>query len=218
MGLKASLDYGTAIIGDVGQLDQYLYTYGKMIQAQWNSVLASVSADSEPLRVIDYGCGQGLAAIAISDRLGETFASTVVEVVLIEPSDVALVRAEAVYRNLFPTVRIVCLNKVLDDLEPDDFWESEVRTLHIFSNILDIPGFDIFPVFKLALTSGDHTVIAVSHNRDFAGGAGRLRAAEQKIKTRKWLEVRDSTINEFTCGEGGKFGAISWSADLRANR
>jgi ribosomal protein RSM22 (predicted rRNA methylase) len=219
--LKDSLDYGKAILDDVAQLDQYLYTYGKMIQSQWEIVVNGFNANSQPLRIVDYGCGQGLAAVIISDCLGSRFSSKVKEVTLIEPSDVALIRAEAVYKNLFPRARVVCLNKTLDDLKRAHFSESEVRTLHIFSNILDIPAFDISKVFSSALTNGDHTVLAVSHNRDFAGGAKRLRAIKEeidKVKYRKWIKIRSSKISEFNCGGGGKFAAISWYADLEIDR
>lgn len=215
--LKGSLDYGRAILDDVDQLDQYLYTYGKMIQSQWETLLGSQKADDEPIRIIDYGCGQGLAGLIISDCLGEIFNRTVKEVILIEPSEVALVRAEAVYRSLFTKAKIVCRNKKLDDIESDYFCESEMRTLHLFSNILDIPRFNISHVFNSVLTNGDHTILAVSHNRAFAGGAARVRGIQKEIektKYREWVTVRSSSLDEFECGDGGKFAAISWVADL----
>lgn len=219
--LKDSLDWGKAILSTVEQLNQYLYTYGKMICAQWQEFTADLTFEPMPLRVVDYGCGQGLAAIALSDAFGATFRSSVVEVLLIEPSPEAIIRAEAVYRNLFPSASIVCLQKKLDELAEGDFHKSSVKTLHIFSNILDITGFDLGLLFNLLLTQGEHVIMAVSHNRDFAGGAGRLRAIKEaldKDEHRKWLKVRDSVISEFNCGDGGKFAAIGWSANLSIDR
>lgn len=39
-GLKDELAYGTAVLPTTNHLNQYLYTYGLMIQSQWNTVLA----------------------------------------------------------------------------------------------------------------------------------------------------------------------------------
>ena len=64
-------------------------------------------------------------------------------------------------------------------------------------------------------------ILAVSHNRDFAGGAGRLRAIKEEMEKEKhssWVKFDSSEIDEFTCGEGGKFSAISWTAGLDISR
>ena len=121
---------------------------------------------------------------------------------------------------MFPGAQITCLNKELDDIESAHFGAIKMRTLHLFSNILDIPGFNISHVFNSVLTNGDHTILAVSHNRDFAGGAARVRGIKEEIekaKYRKWVDVRSSNLGEFNCGSGGKFAAIGCVADLRIN-
>ncbi|NJC06696.1 SAM-dependent methyltransferase [Sphingomonas kaistensis] len=219
--IKESLDWGKAILSDVDQLDQYLYTYGKMVCSQWQEFTANLTFKPEPLRVVDYGCGQGLAGILLSDKFGSEFRKSVKEVLLVEPSPEALIRAEAVYQNLFSKAEITCLSKKLGDLEKSDFEASDSKTLHLFSNILDITGFELGALFSALLTEGEHIVLAVSHNREFAGGAGRLRGIKDeldKAKYRSWIDVKESDIREFTCGDGGKFPAIGWNAFLGINR
>ena len=36
--MKDALDYGHVVIDTISKLDQYLYTYGPMIQSQWEQV------------------------------------------------------------------------------------------------------------------------------------------------------------------------------------
>lgn len=219
--LKDELAYGTAILATSAHLNQYLYTYGLMIQSQWENVSPSFEADGGHMRLIDYGCGQGLAGILLLDNLGDVLQDSVKEVILIEPSICALVRAEAVYRNLFPSASITCIASMLDDLDESSFKETSLRTLHVFSNVLDVQGFDQGLLFNKTFTNGTHAIAAVSHDRDFAGGSDRIRAVEKEIRKNKhsnWLTVSESTISEFTCGKGGKFDAISWIAALNVKR
>lgn len=57
---RYALDRGKGILQDTDQLDQYLYTYGKMVNQQWEKAF-SLSLDmGSKATVIDYGCGQGL--------------------------------------------------------------------------------------------------------------------------------------------------------------
>lgn len=220
-GLWGSLNRGRAILGSTAQLDQYLYSYGNMIQSQWKNVLNGVQIDDEKIRIIDYGCGQGIAGLVISDHLGAAFGSTVSEVILIEPSEVAIVRAEAVYRNLLPKAQIDCHNLFLDDLDRNHFTQSAAQSLHIFSNILDIHGFDQLKVFDASLTNGNHAILAVGNNRDVAGGTARVRAIKDEmdnLEYKSWLTVHNSELHEFKCGDGGKFDAISWIANLSVDR
>jgi hypothetical protein len=78
--------------------------------------------------------------------------------------------------------------------------------------VLDIEGFQHFDLFtKMLKARGHHSVLAVSHNRDFFGGAGRLKELEKAISDKKhssWFALKASRIDEFICGNGQP--AISW--------
>lgn len=157
----------------------------------------------------------------LTDNFGEEFRTSVKEAILIEPSVCALVRAEVVYRNLFPHADITCVASMFDDLDQSMFKKTKLQSLHIFSNILDVQGFDQRSLFDKTFTNGGHTIAAVSHDRDFAGGSARIREIEGEIREKRhstWLSVSESTISEFKCGHGGKFDAISWVAKLTLDR
>ena len=71
---------------------------------------------------------------------------------------------------------------MLDDLDDGLFKESKLLTLHVFSNILDVPGFDQGQLFNKTFTNGENLILAVSHDRNFAGGSARIRAIEEEIR------------------------------------
>ncbi len=72
----------------------------------------------------------------------------------------------------------------------------------MFSNILDIEGFDIVGLFKkILINKGMHHFIAVSHNRDFHGGGPRLKDIYNKLTDSRstiYSKLKYSTINEFS--------------------
>jgi hypothetical protein len=219
--IKDQLQYGKAILSNPNHLNQYLYTYGLMIKSQWETVLKSFEATGEPLRIVDYGAGQGLAGIMLAETFGPKFSESVQKVTIIEPSLSAIVRCHAVYKNLFPNSNILCLNVMLDEVDAEYFSSSEARTIHIFSNILDIPSFNQEALFDKSMTNGNHVIAAVSHDRDFDGGSVRIRKIEESVRNHAhsgWLEVHSSTISQFSCGTHGKFDAISWVANLTVDR
>jgi hypothetical protein len=207
LGCWNALGRGRSILTSVDQLDQYLYSYGPMTRSQWAGFLPSVSVPSGPFCLIDYGCGQGLGSAIVLDQLGTKLIPHIQNVVLIEPSQMALTRAEA----------IVSVNKKLDDLSEDDIQSCRgLHCIHIFSNVLDIDGFDNGTLFaKMFSTKGRHTVLAVSHDRNFEGGSDRFDDLEEQIKDekhRKWYSLESSTITRFNSGNGQP--TISWQLHL----
>jgi hypothetical protein len=214
--LWTELGRGTAVLDTVDHLNQYLYSYGPMISSQWRAILDLVPSFDRPIRLVDYGCGQGLAGLLLFDKFGGKLVKQLAKIVLIEPSPCALVRAEAVYGAIAPGVPIFCVNRRFDDVQMDDLVpEDGLASVHIFSNVLDITGFDQFALLSKSLTPGRHTILAVSHDRDFDGGSERIHALKKAVddaNCSKWLTVESSEIATFKC-EGGK-PAISWVAQL----
>jgi len=220
--LRSQLGYGRNILSSTEHLDQYLYTYGPMIACQWESVTETLSLRFS--RLVDYGCGQGLAGLLLFDRFGEKFASALTRVVLIEPSAVALIRAEAVYRSIAPECEILCVKKRFDNLGSADLMtDASADTLHIFSNVMDIDGWDHFRLFSEMMTEGRHTVLVVSASREFDGGSPRIRdlkAAVDDPKHHKELSITAITHSEFCefdCGYDGKYPAVSWRLELEVS-
>ncbi|MFC3713735.1 hypothetical protein ACFOMD_14255 [Sphingoaurantiacus capsulatus] len=213
-GTQHQLDRGRAILPSKECLDQYLYSHGLMIQSQWEKTCSAMPLGKEPFRFIDYGCGQGLAGILLFDHYGAAFRQAVKQVVLVEPSEVALIRAEAVYRSLIPAAPIFCVGKPFQKLaakhlQPD----SEVRTVHVFSNVMDITGFDQVALLRTGLTEGKHTVIVISHDRDHDGGSARIEKLRSSIAG-TWnglaATVRKSKVVRFECDNPSRSKAIRW--------
>lgn len=213
-GTQGSLDRGRAVLSLTDHLDQYLYSHGLMIKSQWDEVCSWLSVPINSFRLIDYGCGQGLAGLLLFDRFGTDLFRYASQIVLIEPSDVALIRAEAVYRSITPNSPIYCVQKGFSELSAEDFMPNPtLETVHVFSNVLDIEGFDQIELFRKALTNGRHTAIVVSHDRDHAGGSNRissLKAAVESPDMKPWISIVHSDCRKFKCNNPSQSDAIGW--------
>lgn len=216
--LRDRLEWGKAILTSQAELDNYLYSYGPMTRRQWGAFLERVTLPQGRLQIIDYGCGQGLACALLFDYFGRELVDRVDRVVLIEPSAVALHRAQAIVTcYLAGTREIACINKTLDELLPDELLPIEGRaTIHLFSNILDIDDFEEKSLFeKMFRTRGLHRVLAVSHHRYFDGGSERIEGLAKDVSDpANWdgeVELRSECVR-FDLDDGKP--AISW--DLAA--
>lgn len=149
------------------QLDAYLAAY-----VDWHKGKLARAVDilNEPLprqmNIIDWGCGQGLATIFILDYIrSKKIACNVREVILIEPSSVALERARYLINLINPNITLRCLNKKLDELNSDELkFGNSTPIFHMFSNILDIGGIDLKHLSQIVYTnlSAFNTIICVS--------------------------------------------------------
>lgn len=130
-----------------------------MHQGKINEVLDEIKINdfaNTDLQIIDWGCGQGLATICLFDFFNKHNLSLdlVKKVVLIEPSEVARDRAKThVNAYLRDEDKIVVIGKYIDDVKVDDIVSDEPVTLHLFSNILDIPSIDLLRLANSIKTS-----------------------------------------------------------------
>lgn len=196
-----SLGYGRNILVSCEQLDQYLYSYGPMIQSQWTQICEGLNIDGENITLLDYGCGQGLASLLLLDCVQEEFRYDVSQVILIEPSDIALTRAEHIVQICYPNARIRRVHCNFDSVTNRDLQtNNDDIKIHLMSNILDIEGFDHFELIrKLGETGGVHYFIAVSHDRDFEGGATRLEELFKAICEHCSNSLLEARLERYTC-------------------
>lgn len=214
-GLKDTLDYGHAVLTSADQLDEYIYTYGLMIESQWTHAVSILGQIPQPDLLIDYGCGQGLAGVLLHDLAQNGIPDDVASIVLIEPSAMALARAEALYRRLAPAAQIAAICKRFDDVEADDILSAgkSGSTLHIFSNSLDIPAFDALRLLERTLQPGLNTIISVSHDRAFNGGTPRIEAVKTALEHPSMasdLTVLRSDFKQFICSNAGQSKGVAW--------
>lgn len=141
-------DFTEVFTRDV-QADAYSAAYTQMHTGKLRMVFRKAKengAFSSDISVVDWGCGQGLATLALKEYLEEQNLTRcrICEVVLIEPSPISLSRAKINVRYALPSVSIGTVQKKLDDVGPDDVRMSgRYRVVHLFSNILDIDGISL---------------------------------------------------------------------------
>jgi hypothetical protein len=145
-----SLQRGVKILEDESQLFAYMYSYGKMHYAKLVSAFGFLPGQffQNAIRIIDWGCGQGMATMSYLDYLkAKNINQDLRHITLIEPSDIALKRA-TLHSNFFTGGNnILTINKDLDSLVDADLKNSiPTAKLHLFSNILDI---DLFSMTSL---------------------------------------------------------------------
>ncbi len=148
--LFESLDRGKSILETEAQADKYMQAFGKKHFVKFKTLFATIPPQvfDEYFDVVDWGCGPGLGIIALNDFCRQTLKreieSKVRNIILIEPSAVALYRAETHARLLFGESHILGINKKFQDLTKDDFFCEggvPIPRLHVFSNVLDLPLF-----------------------------------------------------------------------------
>lgn len=133
---------GVTPLREENELYIYLLRYGKMHKAKLESCLNQFPFEeiNQPIEVIDWGCGQGLASLVFCDFLKENeIKITVSKITLIEPSHLSIKRA-ALHLQTYPLLqntKTIC--KTFDGLELKDLRSrtSSIK-IHLFSNVLDI--------------------------------------------------------------------------------
>ncbi len=197
------LGRGRNILETQEQLNQYWYSYAPMIKAQWKQIFNDIDlSNNGNIEIIDYGCGQGLASILFFDKWQQNRIVTS-KITLIEPSKIALNRAESILRCYLQKGKIISVNKTLDNVDQKEIQTNgDTVKMHLFSNILDIEDFNIdnllSKIFKIK-SNGLHHFLAVSHNRDFDGGSERLRKAYNIFTDKQYSNL--FTIKKHTIGE-----------------
>lgn len=218
LGLKDSLRSGHAVIDTVPKLNQYLHSYGPMIRSQWENTASSLVGIVPPALWIDYGCGQGLAGLLVNDLSQGRLLGSVRDILLIEPSAVALARAVALYQRIAPAATVTPACKSFDDIRKRDVPAAHSgNTLHLFSNSLDILGFDPLRLLTKTLRPGRHTILSVSHDRDFNGGTPqieRVKAAIEHPSMASDLALERSTLIPFTCDNPSRSKGVAWRCEL----
>ncbi len=149
------------------QLDAYLASY-----VDWHKgkLTRAFELLNEPLprqiNIIDWACGQGIATLFLLDYIRKHNAvCSIREVVLIEPSSIALHRAEYLIHLANPNIEIRTVNKRLDDVVASDLkFNHQFSVFHMFSNILDIGGIDHKHLSQIIYTNSAslNTIVCVS--------------------------------------------------------
>ena len=168
------LQRGEAIIDDEELLFKYLVSYGFKHKVKLYSAYDEIfgNIQNEKLDIIDWGCGQGTATMLLLDYAQDKKTILDIEnITLIEPSKLALNRAllhiDVLKQKEY---KVNPINSDLDCLKLENLEnKNNNKTLHLFSNILDIENFSLNNEFfnKVAHTlQNDAIFVCVSPNRN----------------------------------------------------
>ncbi|MGP5437306.1 hypothetical protein [Psychrobacter alimentarius] len=166
-------------LSSVEQAVMYTTLYGKSHFDRFKAALtqlmgANVRAATvkKTIHIIDYGCGQGIASLALLDYL-KTYVNCdgfTLHFHLVEPSSTTLGLAEKMVKSMATHISAVTkvhlYHKNLADFLNDNPSELMVGdfTIHLFSNVLDIPAVQqLIPELSTHMTAikGKQMVVGV---------------------------------------------------------
>ena len=164
---KGGSDADNTIYSQELQLDAYLASY---IDWHKGKLLKAFALLQEPMprliNVIDWACGQGIGTLFMLNYIRQkNLHCTIKEVILIDPSKIALQRAEFLIRLTDSHIKIRTLNKKIDEVTADELnFTSSLSVFQIFSNILDISGINLKHLTNIlyANSSCFNTLVCVS--------------------------------------------------------
>lgn len=143
----STLGRGIRVLTREEQLLVYMRAYGQMHEAKLKSALERIPFDElcGNINVVDWGCGQAIATMVLLEFLQSNYPKIHIEnVLLIEPSTVALERAKLHIRHFDASTKIGFINKGFDAITPYELQiTTELPIVHLFSNILDYEGFEL---------------------------------------------------------------------------
>lgn len=124
------------IFTDEDELNGYTSAYTSWHKGKLDVVFDNTPADTfvGEIAVVDWGCGQGLATLYLSEYLEQKHPSCKIrEVILVEPSEIALDRAKFNIEHLSRNIRVSTVNKFLNDVqEPDVKLFESRKVIHFF--------------------------------------------------------------------------------------
>lgn len=143
------LNHGVSLLLSEDELNAYMLAYGEMHEVKCRAAFQNFPFDRiyNNVEIIDWGCGQGLASLVLMEMLSDRgLEHFVKKITLIEPSQSALNRAKInLCQRVCGSAEVVAINKFLPsnsavpENEVTEFISTQPNTIHIFSNILDIP-------------------------------------------------------------------------------
>lgn len=213
--LHESLNRGVDVLDSEPLLQMYIYSFGKMHNAKllyaFNHIQDRV-IKKDHIEIVDYGCGQGLASLCYHDFIKEhNLQQKVTRITLIEPSPLALSRAELLCSCFYPEAEVVAVNKLFDDLTSEDIKVSpEVLTLHLFSNILDVETYNLHHLIQtitnLPSEKNEYVIVSPIQNthrtqrlNTFAKNIGGFIYYEKYMDKRQLDEEKDWTCAVILC-------------------
>lgn len=169
-----NLDGGTRVLSNETECNQYMALYCghhfyKLYSAYSSTRFENI--EGRNVEIVDWGCGQALATCILIDYLINIgIKLNVSSITLIEPSAIALQCGCNYVRQMFQNDAAVDsairkVSKYIDELSVTDLIsDSGNIKIHLFSNIIDVEGFDLSQLHQLMISSfqGTNRLICTS--------------------------------------------------------
>lgn len=213
--LHESLNRGVDVLDSEPVLQMYIYAFGKMHNAKLQYAFSNMNErviNNKQIEIIDYGCGQGLASICYHDFIMEHNPDQQISrITLIEPSSLALSRAELLCSCFYPNTEIIAINKTFDNLTSDNIkFSSDVPTLHLLSNILDVDSYNLNHLIEIVKEisgkNNEYIIVSPIQNatriqrlKTFASNIGCSLYYEKYMDKRQLDKERDWTCAVLLC-------------------
>ncbi|MCB5288280.1 MAG: RecQ family ATP-dependent DNA helicase, partial [Candidatus Cloacimonetes bacterium] len=172
---NAYTDRGKKILETPGECNRYIERF---FQMHYFKIIDSISKlfsfdkiheySGKGIILYDWACGQGLGSwLFLSELVERRLKIKVAEIVLIEPSAIALKRAEILIRIIDKTVKLTMINKKLDEISEKELVRiDDTLRIHYVSNFIDMLNWEsIDHLSKLIIgsqLSQDYALVALS--------------------------------------------------------
>ena len=162
--LREKVKGGLDILTSSDELHEYKFKcdqkHNAKLQSAFNQFVLKAGELNITLRgnldIIDLGCGQALATFLFIDYLLASGIDNLFinKIILIEPSEIAVKRGVAIINKMMEGTSLHSLIKVvtkkLDQVDVSNLYTYNANVkLHLFSNILDVPGLDIHQIVSV---------------------------------------------------------------------
>jgi len=175
---NADTERGVKILETPGECNSYIERF---FQMHYFKIIDSISKlfsydkihdySGKGIILYDWACGQGLGSWLFLNQIAERrLKIKVAEIILIEPSAIALKRAEILIRYIDKNVKLTTINKMLSDLSEKELIRTEDSLrIHYLSNFIDMLSWnEIDYLSKLIIESQegqDYALVALSPYR-----------------------------------------------------
>lgn len=145
------LQRGEKIIDDEDLLYKYLVSFGGKHKLKLDSAYELIidKLQNQKFDIVDWGCGQATATMLLLNYAKKKNITLDIEnITLIEPSSLALSRG-LLHIDILKQkeYNIKAINSDLDCLDSSEIIQNKNKTLHLFSNILDVESFSLDSTF-----------------------------------------------------------------------
>jgi len=164
--LKEDLDHGASMLVSNSQLKAYLHYYGEIHQAKLIQAFGQIPHkvwSEDGISVVDYGCGQGIAEMVLSDYIASKWIDNdyIKDFTLIDPSRINLRQAEKYVKAFYYDAKVSLLFNSDDEIIADNIRPESQTVIHIFSNVVDLDGFNGSVIADILSMDKSHNNIVI---------------------------------------------------------